>query len=99
MTAQMEGLTDMPGPVRDAKIPVSEVTRISRSVARAQPGNLAVLAVMPIEGGADRVEIFVATGSHRSGPSRVSLIVDRSVSRPEFERDLAQSLREVFPAE
>jgi len=69
---------------------------MSREVAGACSRPLDVLAVMPTEGGGNRVEVFVALSQQRDpfdGP--VSVVVDRAVPHEELKRDLTTRFQSV----
>jgi len=52
-------------PVPTPRIPLAEVSLMSRQIADACSRRLDVVAVMPTEGGGNRVEVFVALSSAR----------------------------------
>jgi hypothetical protein len=70
------------------RIPLAEVSVMSREVAGACSRPLDVVGVMPTEGGGDRVEVFVAPASRREPGEPVSVVVDRAVPPDQLKRDL-----------
>jgi hypothetical protein len=83
-------------PLPPTRIPLAEVSLMSREVAGACSRRLDVVAVMPTEGGGNRVEVFVALAQRRdaSGPP-VSVVVDRAVPHEQLKRDLTTRLQSV----
>jgi len=76
-------------PVTPPRIPLAEVGLMSREVAGACSQPLDVVAVMPTEGGGNRVEVFVALSRQRDpADAPVSVVVDRAVLHEDLKRDL-----------
>jgi hypothetical protein len=69
---------------------------MSREVADACSRRLDVVAVMPTEGGGNRVEVFVALAQWRdAGGPPVSVVVDRAVPHEQLKRDLTTRFQSV----
>jgi hypothetical protein len=76
---------------------LAEVSLMSREIADACSRRLDVVAVMPTEGGGNRVEVFVALAQPRDADEPpVSVVVDRAVPHEELKRDLTTRFQSVI---
>src|SRR3954470_21430801 len=85
--------------VQPVRIPLAEVSLMSREVAGACSRPLDVVGVMPTEGGGDRVEVFVAPAWRGESGEPVSVVVDRAVPPDQLKRDLTDRFRLLVEAD
>jgi hypothetical protein len=79
-----------------SRIPVEQVSTISREIADRYARRVDIVGVIPTEGGGDRVEVFVSLALRDLEQSRASVVVDRAVTQDELRTDLASRLHAVI---
>jgi hypothetical protein len=85
--------------IQPTRIPLAQVSLMSREVAGACSRPLDVVGVMPTEGGGDRVEVFVAPAWLDDAGEPVSVVVDRAVPLDQLKRDLTDRFRLLVEAD